>query len=167
MKRSTGLLVVVCLLFAGCGGDGAADDKTNPAAGITVQAGIDDYMEQFGSYCVVVIRNADDPAAAVRGLRKFDADLYQSDLFAALDGEFGPEVDGGLVRYTPSLSDVGTTPDGPSLTVDLDDVLDTWPELIPSIIQQLRERLHESGVRRAQIGFVEWHKGKPVPSLTR
>jgi hypothetical protein len=35
----------------------------------------------------------------------------------------------------------------------MEDTLDVWPELIPPMLEQLRDRLVAAGVRRAEIGW--------------
>jgi hypothetical protein len=109
------------------------------------------------SDCELVVRDADDIEGAADGLRAFREDLWKSDLFASLDGKFGKEqTPEGLkdIRYTPAYAtDVEVGPEGPTLTFDMEDTLDVWPELIPPMLEQLRDRLVAAGVRRAEIGW--------------
>jgi hypothetical protein len=124
--------------------------------GISVQAGLADHMEAQAD-CQLVVREADNVARAAVGLRAFREDLWKSDLFASVDGEFGKEqTPEGLkdIRYTPAYAtDVEIGPDGPTLSFDMEDTLNVWPELIAPMLEQLRDRLVQAGVRRAEIGW--------------
>jgi len=123
-------------------------------SGIKIQPGMDQYMQNASAACYILIRNADDPIAAERALSQFRDDLYDSDVFSALDGEFGEDVDGSVLRYTPSSSDdVEMTPDGPILRFDADSTLDDFPNVVPTLLARLRWRLSEAGVVRAEIGW--------------
>lgn len=59
------------------------------ASGLTVQDGMAEYMQQASGACHIVVREVDDPDAARQALKQFRQDLYESDLFEALDGQFG------------------------------------------------------------------------------
>ena len=125
-----------------------------PQDGITVQRGMKTYMSENSSCaCRIVVRKADDVDAAFDAIRRFREDLWSSDVFASLDGEFGNDVDGKPLRYTPSYaSDVEIGEEGPEFWFDAQDVLETWPELVDGAIHQLKVRLREAGVQRAEIG---------------
>lgn len=110
-------------------------------------------MREHSGGCHIVVRRTGDPAAAVEGLRAFSHDLFFSDLFAALDGEFGGDLATPL-RYSPSFaSEVEVDGDEAGFWFDADDVLETWPELVPDLLGRLKERLGEAGVARGQIGW--------------
>jgi hypothetical protein len=111
------------------------------------------YMEVSSSICEILVCEPDDASAAVRGLERFRDDLW-GDLFAPIDGEFGNDIDGRPLRYTPSFgSEVQLTPDGVLFSFDSDGVLTTFPEIVPPMIARLRQRLLEAGVQRAEIGW--------------
>ena len=111
-------------------------------------------MAEASGACHILVRSASDADAAVRALEASQRDLYESDVFAELDGEFGTYVDGTDIRYTPSFcSKIEVTRDGPTFWFDADDVLDTFPEVVPLVLEQLRRRLVEAGVRQATIGW--------------
>jgi hypothetical protein len=102
----------------------------------------------------VLVRHADDRRAATRALRRFRTDLFKSQLFAPLDGQFGHNADGSDIRYTPPYASVvAMTTDGPILAVDTESVLEAFPEVIAPMIARLRARLREAGIRRAEIGW--------------
>ena len=153
MARGRAALVCV-VLFSSCGSDNR--DASPRAQGISVQPGLQDRMRSH-SDCELVVRKADDIYAAAGGLRAFRADLWKSQLFASLDEEFGKEqTPEGLkdIRYTPSYAtEVEIGPEGPTLSFDMEDVLYVWPHLIAPMLEQLRDRLLEAGVRRAEIGW--------------
>jgi hypothetical protein len=147
-----GTAVVFFVLISSCG----SENVSSRAQSISVQAGLEDYMESNGD-CDLVVRGADSVDAAADGLRAFREDLWKSELFASLDGQFGKEqTPEGLkdIRYTPPYAtEVEVGPEGPTLAFDMEDVLDVWPQLIPPMVEQLRHRLLEAGVRRAEIGW--------------
>ena len=150
-----GAAAVVCfVLISSCGGD---NRETSPRVqGISVQPGLEDRMRSQAD-CELVVREADNIDAAADGLRAFREDLWKSQLFASLDGEFGKEqTPEGLkdIRYTPAYAtEVEVGPEGPMLAFDMEDVLDVWPHLVAPMLEQLRDRLLQAGVRRAEIGW--------------
>src|SRR5688572_15355541 len=83
-----GTAAVCCIVIASCGGD--SSDAPPRTQGISVQAGLKDHM-QSGSDSQLVVREADNIDAAADGLRTFRQDLWKSQLFASLDGQFGKE----------------------------------------------------------------------------
>jgi len=121
--------------------------------GIAVQRGMTRYMRANSGECRILVRKADDIEAAVKGLRRFRDDLFTSELFASLDGQFGNRVDGTPVRYTPSyVSHIQINGDEPEFSFDAQDVLEVWPQLVNDLIEKLKDRLRAAGVQRAEIG---------------
>jgi hypothetical protein len=128
--------------------------KKRRSSALTVQEGMADYMQQASGACQMVVRHIDDADAARQALKQFRQDLYESDVFEPLDGQFGMESDGTDIRYTPSfVSGIQDADDGITLWFDAQDVLAAWPEVVPRIIDQLRMRLDAAGVQRAEIGW--------------
>lgn len=154
-SMACGAVALVCLVvISSCGSD--SRDASSAEPGISVQAGLEDYMQSNGD-CDLVVREADNIDAAAAGLRAFREGLWKSELFASLDGNFGKEqTPEGLkdIRYTPAYAtEVEVGPEGPTLAFDMEDVLDVWPHLVAPMVEQLRDRLLEAGVRRAQLGW--------------
>lgn len=120
---------------------------------ISVERGLRTYMSENSGACHLVVRHADDVDTATEALRRFRDDLWTADLFASLDGEFGDDIDGSPLRYTPGFAaEVAVGPDGPGFWFDAQDILEGSPELVDDLIQQVKRRLREAGVQRAQIG---------------
>lgn len=105
-----------------------ATGSAGGADAITVARCMKAYMSEHSGGCRVVIRNADLVDAAAEALRRFCDDLYTSDLFAPLDVEFGHDLDGTPLRFSPSFaSEVQLGTDGPEFWFDAKDILEAWP----------------------------------------
>jgi len=119
-------------------------DATPP--GISIERGMQEYLARYGAACYFIVKGADDPDLALRGLARFEEDLYD-DAFESVDFVYG-------MRWTPPLIGKAVLRrEEPMLYVDAQSMLEAYPELIPELLDRLARRLREAGVKRAEIGY--------------
>ena len=105
---------------------------------VRVRRGMVDHMVAYSGHCQVQIQDADDAAAASRALRAVIEDLESLP---------HPDEPGGSA---PSfLSVEPDTEGGPMLVVDMHDL----DELMPTVLDLVKRRLAEAGVKNAVVGW--------------
>jgi len=126
------------------------DESAGQPPGITVQNGTHASLADQGDY--VIVRNADDAAAAARALEAFRAELMGPGVFASQDGEYGVNTDGTPIRFTIPYTSFEMTPEGPTLYFDSEDALSQQYDIVKALLLRLGQLLRDAGVQRAEIG---------------